>query len=110
MAEKDKTPQTNNLSSALELIIKIREEPEVEVVFVKKDGTERLMKCTLDFKKIPKRQHPKKFDLTKMLKLIQKSGVIHVYDIPTMEWRSIPFKKTKYLITQDRTKWNIIHK
>lgn len=97
----------NVIKSALDLIIKIREEEEVTIQFIKQDNTVRTMKCTLNFDKIPVKQRPKNFDLTKMLKLIQKSGVIHVYDLVKQDWRSIPFKTSQFLVTADGTRYDI---
>jgi len=42
------------VSNAIEFLQLIRLEKEVEVQFVKQDGTIRRMHCTLDFNKIPK--------------------------------------------------------
>jgi hypothetical protein len=69
----------------------------VTVKFIKKDGTERIMKATLNFKRIPKDKHPKDFSLIKLLKLVKTSGIVHVFDVDKMDWRSIPFKNVEWL-------------
>lgn len=69
----------------------------VTVKFIKKDGTERIMKATLNFKRIPKDKHPKDFSLVKVLKLVRTSGIIHIFDLDKNEWRSIPFNNVEWL-------------
>jgi len=75
---------------------------EAMVKFIKKDGTIRIMKCTLDFNKIPKIDHPKNVNMAKILKLMQKSGVIHVYDTEKGAWRSVPFNKVDWMETPEK--------
>jgi hypothetical protein len=72
---------------------------EATVRFIKKDGNGRTMKCTLDFKKIPQKDHPKNVNMSKILKLMQKSGIIHVYDLEAKDWRSVPFERVDWLET-----------
>jgi len=73
-----------------------------QIKFIKKDGSERIMKGTLNFKRIPANQHPKDFSLPKVLKLVKTSGVVHVYDLEKKDWRSIPFKQVEWLEAQNR--------
>ena len=47
------------LRSAIQFWEKLYEDKEAKVKFVKKDGTVRIMKCTLDFSKIPEKDQPK---------------------------------------------------
>lgn len=42
------------VTTAIDFLKLIKDEKEVLVKFEKKDGSMRLMKCTLDFAKIPK--------------------------------------------------------
>ncbi len=77
--------------------IRILRVDESKVSFIKKDGTARIMKCTLDFDKIPKEKRPKGIDITKILSLISKSNLLHVFDLEKKEWRSIPFDRTEYV-------------
>jgi len=92
-------PQTENdiLRSAIDFWVKLYSAGEAKVKFVKKDGTIRIMKCTLDFSKIPKTQHPKTVNLPKILKILQSSSIIHVYDLEKKDWRSVPFKQVDWL-------------
>lgn len=86
---------------------KIRGEDEVLIKFTKKDGLVRLMNCTLNFDKIPKADKPKKVDVPKILKLMRKAKIVHVYDLDKRGWRSVPFEKTEWLQTPNRTRYSI---
>jgi len=95
------------ISSAVEFWEKVYEAGEAQVKFVKKDGTIRIMKCTLDFTKIPKDKRPKNVNMSKILTLMQKSGIIHVYDLEKKDWRSVPFKMVDWLLTDDNIRYKI---
>ena len=95
------------ISSAVEFWEKVYEAGEAQVKFVKKDGTIRIMKCTLDFTKIPKDKRPKNVNMSKILTLMQKSGIIHVYDLEKKGWRSVPFKMVDWLLTDDNIRYKI---
>jgi hypothetical protein len=60
------------------------------------------MKCTLDFKKIPRVHHPKTVDMAKIVKLMQKSGIIHVFDLDKQLWRSVPFNRIDWIKTKNK--------
>lgn len=85
------------IQNALQLWTKLNSEQKVKLKFTKKDGTTRIMVCTLDFRKIPKIDHPKTVNLPKILKLMQNSGILHVYDLEKKGWRSIPFNSIEYI-------------
>jgi len=89
-----------DITSAIDFLKKIKEEDFVTVKFTKQDGTERIMKCTLNFDKIPQEQRPKKVDLIQVLNLIQNNGILHVFDLEKNAWRSVPFEKVEWLETQ----------
>lgn len=91
------------IRSAIEFWQTLYDEEEAEVKFVKKDGTIRIMKCTLDFKRIPKNKYPKSVNMAKILNLIQKSGIIHVYDLEKNDWRSVPFKQVDWVKTPTKS-------
>jgi hypothetical protein len=94
MASADK----DIISSAIEFWNKLYSVGEATIKFTKKtDGTVRIMKCTLDFKRIPKSKQPKSVNMAKILKLLQKSGIIHVFDLEKSEWRSVPFQNADWL-------------
>ena len=97
------TADKDIISSAIEFWQTIYDAGEATVKFVKKtDGTVRIMKCTLDFKKIPQHQHPKKVNMPQILNLLQKSGIIHVYDLEKKDWRSVPFQSVDWLEIGDK--------
>lgn len=87
------------ISSAIEFWQKLYDDGEAKVKFIKKDGTIRIMNCTLDFTRIPKSKHPKQVNMGKILKLMQSSGIIHVYDLEKKDWRSVPFKQVDWMET-----------
>ena len=94
----------DTFKTALEFCQKIYDEKSATVKFVKKDGTIRIMNFTLDMAKIPKKDHPKKVDLVKILKQMNENGIIHVYDLDKMGWRSVPFERADWIeFKNDRT-------
>jgi hypothetical protein len=91
------------ITTALDFWQKIYDEREATVEFVKKDGTIRKMRFTLDFTKIPKKDHPKKVDLVQIMKRMNEKGIIHVYDLDKMGWRSVPFSTANWVeFSEDR--------
>lgn len=98
------------ITSAIEFLKLIKKEKEVVVQFEKKDGTLRLMKCTLDFTRIPKDKKPKGVDLVKILGKIQKSKILSVFDLEKQEWRSIPFERLEFLQTPSDKKLYMLQK
>ncbi|HHB0793421.1 TPA: SH3 beta-barrel fold-containing protein [Vibrio cholerae] len=60
-----------------------------KVVFIKADGTERIIRCTLDFDIIPEEHHPQ----TNQEQIIEsndklKRTAIRVFDVDSLGWRS----------------------
>ena len=100
MAE-DKSPDI--ITTAIEFLRTIKAEDVITIQFTKADGTERVMKCTLNFEKIPDSKKPKNVSLDKILNLLQKNKVLHVYDVEKNDWRSIPLDKTNVLKTKTRS-------
>jgi hypothetical protein len=90
---------SNIIVSAIQFWKKIYDEKDVVIKFRKKDNSERTMRCTLDFSKIPKRDHPKRVNIENILKLIQKNKIMHVYDLEKKGWRSVPFEKVEWMDT-----------
>ncbi len=58
--------------------------PEVEVAFTKKDGTERVMKCTLHPDILPKQEVKENDNKTR----VPNESVLPVYDLEVKGWRS----------------------
>jgi len=77
------------LENAIDFLGMLTDDDYVKVFFVKKNGEKRLMKATLNFKKIPKEFHPKGFNLKGILKKIKSSNVLSVFDLEKLGWRSI---------------------
>ena len=100
MADKEKEIDSNVIVTALKFWQKIYEEKDVIIKFEKKDGTERIMRATLDFKKIPERDKPKSVNIQQILKLIQQNKIMRVYDLDKKGWRSVPFEKVEYMDTK----------
>jgi len=97
----------NVITSAIEFWHKLNQEKEVTVKFTKKNGEIRIMRCTLDFTKVPKVDRPKNVDISKILNLLQKSGIMHVYDLDKKGWRSVPFVRVEYLRTRDNKQFKV---
>lgn len=58
---------------------------ELFVQFIKKDGSERLMRCTLNLDKVPKDMHPKN-------KVEYDNSVTkRVFDLDKQAWRSFRY-------------------
>lgn len=61
----------------------------VEVKFTKKDGTERVMKCTLQESDIPEESKPKGSNRVK------SDDSLRVFDVEKNEWRSFRWDSIK---------------
>ncbi len=78
-----------------EELIENLKEGEVVVTFKKKDGTERIMKCTKSFTLIPEANHPKAENSTPK---VDENGnpiisdLITVWDTEKSGWRSFDYK------------------
>ena len=68
-----------------------------EVLFTKKDGTERLMKCTLNMDYIPEDMKP--LNLLKGEKILENLDILKVYDTEVQDWRSFILANVKYVKT-----------
>jgi predicted transcriptional regulator len=97
----DNELDSNVIVSALQFWKKVYDEKEVTIKFTKKDGSIRLMKCTLDFNKVPDVDRPKGVDIKKIIELIQKNKIMHVYDLEKKAWRSVPFERVEYMDTDE---------
>lgn len=67
-------------------LLKLLSSGVVQVTFTKKDGTNRIMKCTRDLALVPVNKHPK-------TELINNETLdrITAYDIEANDWRSFMF-------------------
>jgi len=104
MPEQQQQFDPNVIQNAIQFWHKLNTETNpVRIKFKKKDGSTRFMRCTLNFQKIPEIDKPKKVDIPKILKLMQNSGILHVYDVEKRGWRSVPFNNIEYLQAGGRT-------
>ena len=87
----------DTIDSAIDFLQKVRDEKQVVVRFIKKDGSLRTMICTLDFNKIPEDHRPKDVNLAKILKLMERSKILHVFDVEKQAWRSVPFDRVEWV-------------
>ena len=67
---------------------------DVEVTFIKKDGSERVMNCSLDPAKIPQVVQSVQEGLTKRK---VSDTVLPVFDLDKQEWRSIRWESVKMI-------------
>jgi len=95
------------IDDVIEFWEKIRDEDEVTVRFKKKDGTMRVMRCTLNFDKIPVDKKPKDINIPRIIKLVRNSQIVHVYDLERQDWRSVPFNRCEWLDTANMTRFYI---
>lgn len=71
-------------------------ESDVQIEFVKKDGTNRIMQCTLQETKIPSEKIPKTDEKT------YKTDTLTVFDVEKQDWRSFRWdsiRKIDFTIT-----------
>lgn len=87
----------DTITTAVDFLDRIHAEGVVYIQFTKKDGSTRKMQCTLDFKKIPKADRPKSTNLRKILNDLNQHGLIRVYDMENMGWRSIPVGRVEWM-------------
>lgn len=78
----NKTNAFQQIPEARNWLIGVLKDHDVEITFTKKDGSVRVMKCTLDEAKIP--THEKKTDRVKAA----NDEVLPVYDLEAQGWRS----------------------
>lgn len=65
---------------------------EARVTFTKVDGTERIMKCTLEPEKLPKVELKEN---AKPRKVSDSTKALRVFDVEKQEWRSFTIKNIK---------------
>lgn len=83
-----KNSQVNTPEGREWLLVLLRERP-VSITFLKKDGTERSMLCTLSESEIPKEKMPKGVERNK------SEEALPVFDLDKQEWRSFRWDSVK---------------
>jgi hypothetical protein len=91
-----------SITTALQFWEELVKVPKAKIKFKKKDGTDRIMLATLDFRLIPKKDHPKSVNLKKIFNLMKEHGVLHVYDLEKKAWRSVNFETADWLEIGDK--------
>jgi hypothetical protein len=86
------------ITNTVDLLKKIKEGDVVTVHFIKKSGEKRIMRCTLNFSRIPPEHRPKSLKLENILSSIDKN-MLRVYDVDAAGWRTIPIDNTDFIIT-----------
>lgn len=87
------------IDTAIKFWEELLKHDEVIIKFQKKDGHDRVMRATLNFDLIPDREKPKSVNLPKILNLVRKTKIVHVYDLEKRGWRSVPIDKTYWIQT-----------
>jgi hypothetical protein len=82
--------ELNEIKTYVKGLLRDENIPEVHVTFTKRDGTERILKCTLDESKIPEDKRPKE-----KTNSISSEEAIRVFDIEKQEWRSFRWDSVK---------------
>jgi len=100
----------NVIEKAVDFLDKVRSNDFVTIKFIKADGSERIMKCTLNFDKIPKNDYPKGVNVSNILKLINNNSVIRVYDLEKKGWRSVKFDRVEWLDDEKNIRYSIRRK
>jgi hypothetical protein len=99
--------EENVIDSAIQFFEKIKAEDEVTVKFRKLDGAERVMRCTLNFSKIPNNQKPKDVNMASIFKLVMQHKMVHVYDLDRKDWRTVPFDRSEWIETKEKVRFRI---
>lgn len=76
-----------------ESLIELLKNGEVRVTFIKSNGEERLMKCTLQENIVPK--YERKTDKVKA----KNENILSVWDLDKQEWRSFKLDSIKKIET-----------
>jgi len=90
--------EEKEIDDIIEFWQRIIDSGKAKIRFTKKSNGEiRIMNCTLDYEKIPKKDQPKNFSMSKMLKSIRSNRIIRVFDLDKQGWRSIPFDNAEWI-------------
>lgn len=97
----------DQITDAITFLEKVVSEPEVTIKFIKRtDNTQRIMRLTLDFARIPAAKKPKSVNLKSILNHIKKSRILHVFDLDKKDWRSVPLDSIEWMTDSS----NVIHR
>ncbi len=99
---------SDEINNVIELLKVLRGEDVVTVKFRKKDNSIRVMKCTLNFDKVPVKDRPKDVNLGRIQNEVMNKGLIHVYDLEKNNWRTINFNSAEWVQTSDNKMMKIV--
>lgn len=85
------------ITSMIEFLDTLKKADTAFIGFFKKDKKFRIMRCTLNFDKIPETDHPKRMNLAKLLYRAERHRLLNVYDLDKHGWRSVPFESVIWL-------------
>jgi hypothetical protein len=71
-----------------EILLEYLSKGEMKICFIKKDGSERVMRCTRNLERIPM-----EFAESEKSVVRKESNVIPVYDLDAEGWRSFDYTK-----------------
>ena len=91
----------STLGAAMHFLDKLQKDKEVNIEFIKQNGEVRVMRCTLNFAKIPLDKRPKKTALQDILTQMVKNKILRVFDLEKYDWRSVPFKSLIFRKKED---------
>lgn len=104
--KKEGTQETIN--SPKDFFNNLKEEDYFIIDFTKVNGSNRIMKCTINFKNIPKNDIPKHSKTTEqIISEIKKTGKITVYDLEDMGWKSLYLASIKNIKTSSGIEYKI---
>jgi hypothetical protein len=86
----EKVSLNQNTIEVSKLVDSLRSGKKVKVGFKKKDNSDRIMQCTLDFGRIPKEHYPKGVKTAADVKAPEFTQYFNVYDEEKKGWRRIP--------------------
>jgi hypothetical protein len=86
----------STLGAAMYFLDKLKKGDIIEVEFTKQNNEKRVMRCTLNFNRIPPDKRPKKTSLQEILTQVTKNKILRVFDLGKNDWRSVPFKSLVY--------------
>ncbi len=84
----------DKLMGGIDILNQYLTEGIVTVAFVKKDGTDRVMKCTKRMELIPEVNHPKLKLLTDVIEVFDPQ-LFKVWDLDKQGWRSFRYTTVK---------------
>jgi hypothetical protein len=93
----EKVNLNQNTIGIHELVSSLRSGKKVKVGFKKKDNSDRIMQCTLDFGRIPKEHYPKGVKTASEVKTPEFTSYFNVYDEEKKGWRKIPLYKLDWV-------------